>query len=724
VIKIQVNKQTLYLEPKTTLRFDLISNLFDDDVIPLSVVYPFNIPAPPNQSIFEFANFVEISRSVKSYSCDFYFAGYLLFAGTLYVTSYSNEYYRCSIVVNSFSEGFADKLLSEFDYGGDINIGGNPHAATNVAFHAEQIVKGLIQANYTFPLIYAPEFYGSVDDNNVSEYNEDWGGDAGAGDVGKYLNNYSRTGNTFPVNQVREDPECDNVYAMLPCAYLHYVLERVFYSEKYNLYGDFMTDEELQQLILFNNRPLDEKYTKYYVQASMTSQQVISLPTKILFADDSTGENEDDDNCYDAATSIYTAAYAGYHEVKLSIKAKAVINDVDGNFALMKVASFPPGAGIVMDEVTYTLYDYSTWYDIEISLKAYFDIGEEFYIYCNFQAGGIQSSATVKDGVIKVSHNSYCNLNQFSNILNLQNHMPPVTAGNLFNNLVKTFGLAVFVDTITKEIELAFKKDVISDNRYIDLTECLIAKTTEIEPSETDGVSFILNFADEFADYSDYTLLGHYPTFNDLPTPKELNQVAIVDCLNVAFIWKKDADTNTTSWLYFADVQYEQTIGDGSTEIEPDISTLTIHQGTDFICPQYKDTGSSPAFETGINDVDPILLFYRGMKEDDNANDYPFASCTKYDNNGSSAGNYEMISEAIFEEFLEPWHEWLIESETVSMKLDCNISHIIEIIKLFAPSKTATARKVRVKSLNYIPKKFSFMLSMNGVKETEAILVK
>ncbi len=722
MIKIKVNKQTLYLEPKTTLRFEMISNLFDDQVIPLSVVYPFNIPAPVNQLIFQFANFVEISRAVKSYNCDFYFAGYLLFTGTLYVKNYNSKYYRCSIVVNSFTEGFADKLLSEFDYGGDINIGGSPHSASNVAWHAEQIVKGYINANYTFPLIYAPEFYGDVDDNNFSEYNEDWGGDTGAGEVGKYLNNYSRTGNTFPFNQVHEDPECDNVYAMLPCPYLHYVLERVFLAENYCLFGDFINDVELQKLILFNNRPLDQKYEKYYVEAATSGYQNITYYawTKILF--DPSVYYIDNEGCWSTANNIYTAGSDGYHETKLSITCRSTLylTDVEVTFALIKVGT----PNIEVDTEIFICTQYQTWYDFDVSLSGWFDLGDQFFIAVRFRHSGFATNGTIANGVLKVYNTSYINLNLFSNIMNLQNHVPPVTAGSLINNLVKTFGLAFFINTITKEIELAFKKDIIDSKQYLDLTDNLVSETTEIEPTEMEGFSFQQKFDDEFADYSDYTFIGNYPTFNDLPTPQEVNQVAIVDNLNIAFTWKKDEDTNTLSWIYFADVQYIQTTGDGSTEVEPDLSTLTMHKGEDFVCPQFKDIGSSQAFETGVNDVDLILMFYRGMYEDDNGNDYPLASCTKFDNNGNSIGNYQMINEDLFEEFLKPWYDFLINSETITMKMDCNINDIIEIMKLFAPSKTGTARKVRVNNLNYIPKKFSFMLSMNGVKETEATLVK
>ncbi|MCD4681137.1 MAG: hypothetical protein K8S00_12200 [Bacteroidales bacterium] len=728
MIKIQVNNKTLYLEPKTTLRFELISKLFDDQVIPLSVVYPFNIPAAANQTVFEFANHVEISRSVKSYACEFYFGGYLLFSGLLYVKNFNSKYYRCSIVVNSFTEGFTDKLLDEFDYGGDIQIGGNPHHPTNVAWHANQIVKGLISANYTFPLIFAPEFYGSLDSNNKNEYNQDWGGDAGGGDVGKYLNNYSRTGNTFPVNQVHQDPECDNVYAMLPCPYLKYVLERIFFSEKYSLFGDFIKDTELQKLILFNNRTLDEKYKKYFVKASMTGQQNISIPTKILFQDDSTGDNEDENNRWNTATSIYTVAYTGYHETKINIRCKSTLSytDVEVHFALTKVGLTPPYIDQIVDTIFFTCDNYQTWYEFDVPFRSYFNAGDQFYIQVSFIRDAVppQTSGRIEDGVLSVYNSSYQNLNQFSNILNLKNHVIPVTAGALINNLAKTFGLAVFINTITKEIEFTFKKDILLSTKILDLTEALISESTQIEPATDEGFLFLLKFDDEFADYSNYDFIGNFAKFDDLPTPTEVNKIAIIDNLNVAFIFAKNEDTNTLSWLYFADVFYKQTTGDGSTEVAPDISTLTMHKGEEFISPQFLNIGSSPAFETGKNDIDLILMFYRGMHEDDNNNDYPLASCTRFDNNGNSIGNYEIINRDLFQKFLQPWYDFLVNSETVKMKLDCDLSNLVDIIKLFSAQRTTAARKVRVGNINYIPKKLSFLLSMNGIKETEATLVK
>ncbi len=730
MIKIQVKKQDLYLEPNTTLRFELISKLFDDQVIALSVIYPFNIPAPANQHVFEFTNQVEVLRSARSFECEFFFDGYPLFNGLLYVKNYGNKYYRCSIVVNPFSEDFSDNMLSVIDYGGDIDIGGSPHNPLNVTDHAKQITNGFLTADYTFPLIFAPEFYGSLDSNNKNDYNKDWGGDAGDGDVGKYLNNYSRSlsSSGFPVNEVHEDPDADNVYAMLPTAYLKFVLEKVFASEGFGLFGDFINDAELQKLILFNNTPLDEKYKKYFVKASMTSNQDISIPTKILFEDDSTPDNEDVDNRWEPTNSIYTVAHDGYHDVKINIKAKSTLSflDVDAYFAIVKKSPIAPAFDTVLDSTSFVCANYQTWYEFDVAFNEYLNVGDKIYFLTNFVRDAVppQTSGRIDEGVLTISNASYQNLNQFSNILNLQNHVPDVTVGSLINNIAKTFGLAVFTNTITREVELSFKKDILLSTGYLDLTESLIIDTQKIEHSKDDGFLFFMRFDEEFADYSEYEFLGNYATFDDLPTPTEANKVAVVLNLNVAFIFSNNEASDPLNWVYFADVFYPQTAGNGATEISPDLNTLTMHIGENFISPQYKDIGSSPAFETGKNDIGITLMLYRGLRPDKDNDYYPLASCTKFDTNGNSTGDYEMTNSALFADFLQSWYEFIIDSETVKMKLDCNVKDIIEISKLFSPQRKNPVRKVRIRNINYLPKKFSFVLSMNGINETEATLVK
>jgi hypothetical protein len=728
MLQITVDGTSLWLEPDTKLRYELNSTIFDREAIPGSIIYPFDIPISKNQQVFNYAHFVEINSKVRIYDCVVSAGGFTLIKGKLLVSKINYMYYRCSVVDNAFSENFQKQKLNELSYS-DITIGGTPHSATNVAFHAEQVVKGNVDADYTFPVIFAEYFYGDLDeDTGEAEFNPDWGGDDGAGAVGKYINNYNASGGNFFYNSIHEDPLCDNVYSMVPFPYLHALLEKLFNDENYQLTGDFMDDTELAKLIIGNNYPLDAKEKKYYVRVSMLSDQEVTSEEVVEFNDESSGDNEDDDNAFTTATHKYEIQGIGYHQIKASFNYRN-----EGTEAQVRTSWSLKRDGVEVDGDTITgvtgqsgtiIIDFTEF--IEIG-----EVGEEYWITVFFEEYDAVGSAwgtcngEVSNGELIISNNSQSDLNIFSNTLNIANHLPEITVSELVNAIRLCFGLAFYFDHSGKVTQIDFLKDLVAGNKYLDLTNNLIEKTFELELKETETYRFLLNYHLDVVDYSNYEYLGAYDTYDDLPTPNAVNKVALVVNSNVIYIYKKNADTNELEWTFLSDNIYP--LGSGDTDIDPDVTTLPMHIGNDLLTAQTKLTASSPAFETGINDFPFILLFDRGMQEDDNGDDYPMAGLVAYDLAGTLIANYEFKFDGnlgLYAKFLSDWYDFLDDCETYRCMLDCNIKDMMDIMELFRPQKGVRKRKIRINNVNYIPQKITFILGMKEIEQAEAILVK
>lgn len=729
MIRIEIDNESIWLENKTKLRLELNSTLFQTDVIPGSVVYPFNIPVKGNESIFNHAHFVEINKLVKSFDANLFIGDSIRFSCKLLLKKISPKYYRSSIILNTFSTDFKDLNLTNLVYD-DITIGGTPHSATNVAFHAEQIVKGNLAADYTFPVIFAEFFYGELDDDtNEAEFNPDWGEDDGSGTkVGKYINNFVASAGTFPYNPVNENPECDNIHTMVPMPYVMPVLENIFSSENYLAFGDFFDNAELQKLILFNNYPLDQKYKQYFVRASQIGSQSFTGEAVIQFNDDSSGDNEDDDSAFNTSTYKYEIKARGYHQVKINLDYTN--NSIEAlhrvTWSLLKDTTVIDsgvisGPYVLSGELEINFTEFEDTGDIgsEYSLKVFFEDDDGL--------GWDSCNGTVEYGLIVVSNNSVSDLNQFANTLNITNHLPDIEAGGFLNAIRLAFGLSIFYDFEGKEIQFDFSKDVVTSPNYLDLTSQVIANIIELGFSDFTGFTFNIDYHNDVVLYDNYEYLGAFDTNADLPTPSGVNKVALVLSTNVINIYRKDHDTEEMGWLFFSDNFYDLVKEDGSEEINPGLSAQAMHRGNDLLTAETKGTGSSPAFETGVNEFDFILMFDRGMQEDDNGDDYPMASSVNLDLAGNSLGNYSLVMDGdagLYEQFLKPWYEFILNAEEVRRMFVCNETQMMEIIKLFSPQRGKKTRKCRIDNINYIPKKFSFIITMEGIEQVEGILMK
>jgi len=730
MIRLMVDNQyQVYLDKGTRLRLEYQMPYFDSEGIPVPIIYPFNIPIKKNVSIFSFAHLTLLQQRAIVFNVTMYFDDIPVLKGKFYIKTLTKDYYRGSIVFNGFSDDFKTKKLNELVYE-DIDIGGTPHSATNVAYHAEQIVKGFVEADYTFPVIFAENFYGEPDDDDLTEYNPDWGGDEGSGDVGRYINNYNAAAGAFPINMIREDPLNDNVAAMVPHPFVHNLIRKIFNDENFGCFGSFFDNEELHKLIIFYNFPLDEKYKKYYVQAEDEAYHLIEEGGNMLgYPDETTGENQDVDGCWNNSTNKYTVKNSGYHIINLWLRAKP---DYNVNYTTVKcILGLKNELGVIEFEQQFIVDNDLTYHDLLFEFEIFFntgDINKEYHFWFKFIVG----DSTDYFGAIWNEHfiaynSSYQNLNQFSNILNIANHLPPVEINTFFNTLTKAFGIGIFFDFINNNVQFSLVNDIFNSKKYLDLSHNVLSTDKETEILENNGYKLDIAFDRDVYTFDNYEFIGEFDTWDELPTPDNVNKIALEKSSNTIVIYRKDPDSNIFDWFYWSDNIYPVKSGGGIEPITADFSTLAMHIGNNLLTAQTKVIASSPAFETGDNDFALTLLFYRGMQENADGDEYPMASCVNYDRLGNEIGDYQLKmngDNGLYAKFLQSWYTFLGGSEEIKRYFHCNAVDFLNITSMFLPQKGVECRKIMVDNMICLPKKATFILTNEGIDQAEIIMLK
>jgi len=217
---------------------------------------------------------------------------------------------------------------------------------------------------------------------------------------------------------------------------------------------------------------------------------------------------------------------------------------------------------------------------------------------------------------------------------------------------------------------------------------------------------------DNFSIHSDYEFIGYYETFHHLPTPGSLNVVAVVLNTNTVYFYGV-IDEDAAGWSIFSDNYYDFLFGVARKGEKIPFSPVMMHLDRDEILssttirPITKLTASSAAFGTGRNDFGFQLLFFRGMCDD------------------IARVELQLPGEkGLVENYLKPWLDYMQDAETVKMNFDISPDRIQAVIDLFSIQHGRQSRKILVNGISYLPKKISFMLSIDSIKSCQADLLK
>ena len=650
-LEIIVDNTILDLYPDTSIAFEKTNPMFND-----IGSHTLNFPIPwtdKNKNLFGFPNRLTTVFTAEK-DCICRNGKKILYQGTIIIKSSSDKSGNCFISMDEGDYYYLIKqlLMKDVNYGSDVTLG---TTSQEVADYCTAVVpQAYPDVNFNFPCIYNPEFYGTGNEKNA--------------DFSSILNTWSLGSEWFLWNDIHEHPTKDNYSALVPFLYLHFIVFKILCHLNFKPLGTFWTNDDLKKLLVYNNYPLDWCEKKYYVKATSTMINYIHYGLEtVAISNDSTGSNEDNDNVFDntGGTARYYISSKGYHEIKFNfvVECDQVDPPPAGTYDFYIYIKETLGDTVIWQSPTYefqnieekTLTDIANFY-VDDSMVGYY-----LKIYCKAVDGDsfeVHSGATV---IIK--NISYCTLNQYAKSLTYSNHVPDKIAGDWIKTIEDTLGFVSFVDNVKREHRMF---------SYNDLFTAELPEANDLTTKVLEGINIEFeryrtkqNFTfdndgytdNNFIKYENYSSLGNFNTEDDLPNPYKIGVIAFITSLNQVWITKLDDTGETIVWALLTDNWFELVTGreiDTLIEMIPEAGPLLLIDYDIYnIIPRIKNTSSSPAYDTGINDIPNRLMFYNGIKENVSGYNYPQASPF------SDSGNLDLTIESINENFKQKYIEWL-----------------------------------------------------------------
>ncbi|PXX96921.1 hypothetical protein DF185_19975 [Marinifilum breve] len=730
MIRLKIDSQTLVLDPKTQLRLEMNMPMFDSEAIPPNVVYPFDVPVDDsgiNTRIFKHSNYVETWNKKRVYNCQLEFDDSLELYGRLVLLNPTKKKFRISIILNQDNENLKDvklnKLELQFINAGDI-----------VTYANDAVKKKWPEVPMQFPTIFNSDFYGERKTNDEGQIESN---------NPAYLEhmNYYNTASGFPRNDAN-----GNKYVMCPQPYLFEVIAKAL--EKFDRFGSWYEDAEMQKLLIYSNRAMDNR-KEGFMKASRNEgdPQEISGFGSLEFPDESSLDNGDPQALFDGTR--YTIGRSGLHRIVAKI---GIINggikydpergNEEGIYTYKYRLSLLQESNSVwsyetpfMEGVADGLFPEFVDVDQEVDITEE-QVGEKFTFRVEFQAkedGHLIAGAWgyFAEGYIKITNAGGSIINSFSNTIDMKTLVPELRIGEFLNNLKNQFGLAVFIDSQMKQVEFELIKNIVESRNYIDLTRSVLWDE-DFELFEPAGWKFSLGSGsdDEYNDdqsIQDRTFAGEYLTRAAFPVPEE-NHYAIATKNNSIYVTVYNSE-GELDWKYYCG--NHEILEIGSSENQKDINSgVSPMLMKDNFIPMIKQEGYTSSFNSDGDKPEFRLMFYHGFEDPQTPTSFPSASSTRFNARGNEVGNLDLRHDGIkglFKQNWKPWCDFMQYSEEVKRKFLINTQQLLQVIELFGPQKKPAGdkvRKIRVGSINYIPKQFTALLSMNGIEDTESILVK
>jgi hypothetical protein len=241
MIAIQVGSKYLDLLPSTKVNFKIKSDFFEQNERAVSShTLPFDIPrTSQNERIFQYVSLSEIQNNEALHECQIYLYNLPWKKGTIEILSWEKDTYKITVFtdISIFLLRMEDSLKS-LDLGSVItgtNFGTNQSYFDNSS--AMQLyVNASVSHTWTdacaFPQMLASNFF-----ENISYEG--------------YINQYVYGSNRYENAVASIAP--NTVYPFVPCVFVRYVLEKIQGFCNCKIEGDFMTDAELQKMLIVNN---------------------------------------------------------------------------------------------------------------------------------------------------------------------------------------------------------------------------------------------------------------------------------------------------------------------------------------------------------------------------------------------------------------------------------------------------------------------------------------
>lgn len=597
MIGIQMaNGEFLELPSEMQYAFDQTNPAFQEDFESGDHVFPIDIPAVgKNESLLDIPAKINNFSRVLNYDIIIWLGGSRWKPGRLKIDRPGTQQHSAYILTGVRSFDSLDKKLYEIPMGGDHVFGNTSDDIVDEANAA--VLKDITTTEYNFPTIRNEAFYGDT--------NPDWE---------YFINRWDVATASFRKNEFGGPGDPVNKDSLVPMVYMFHILKYVFLNEGF-LLVDQSNNTDLKLDVVYNNRPLDSR-SDYGLRAGLSAAQTGTWPTPgtvVEFDDISTAPNHDTLGGFNISLHNWAVTAAGIFRIRCSVfvKITSIIGYVNkltfrvalgsnGNFGVMSKLNYDPVERVVkgfqVGEIVRV--DFDRIYLLDASY-----IGQTLIVFPLELNGVVGGGNGINyefqtTSFLEITDLSQSTKNVYSNIINLQNHMPDVTVKDLLKFCMMHYNIQFDFDVINRNYFIKTKKVIpLPDAADIDITK-RAEPNHEIEVGEDTIKSIGFNWPgdddmlnENFIAYDKQNDIGAFNTFADFPTPVKEGLTALDLETNIRYIVGLDL-SSALEWQHFTDGFYDLVLNkEGNKELKDDITPLMMRRFTsvitgDVVCPQ------------------------------------------------------------------------------------------------------------------------------------------
>ena len=644
MIGLKINNTHIALKPETALDVEINNSLFDTEIMLGEFALPFEASKDGNNKTLGYFHDLLLQTRNKTFpDSQLQYKGLPLYKGIADILESSDEKFSISMRLNFSGLNCISRKLKDFDYDGLVTLGTD--MATVLDYLKDNCSLGYPVVNFNFPTIYNPNFY----DGKNPDYEN-------------FINYFDSD------SAVYYDSTASNRQTIIPMLYLHYIIKCGFAYDGYTVVNaGFMADTDMQKLMVYNNRALDQlggsaiTYTPDSCHVTCSSSQTINSNSaaSIQFDDETTSGNFDNGSNFGG--NAYTIPTDGNYFIKSKLYY-SVRNNPNPGVADTVEIRIKVGAttvysttktyygvnGIITEQITYNYNAGVPNIGQQIKIELYYLNGQYPTAYLD-----VLSSCYISVNEFTTVNS---NINEFQKTFDPVNHVPDITFMELLNSIRKTFNLTFQFDHTLKRVSILYYSNIVTQTP-VDLTDKELIGHKIKNNRENLYKLFNYNFgsndsrtSDNFLDYNDDDFIGEFNNPNEViaaypPDAIYFKKKVYIKCLHQ--IWEcKETAPSTYAWQYYTDAYFDFISNpEGSIEIKPNFHPAMMVYLDDYpnnasvVMPYIDNIGTSPEYALGENPYDFQMFFYHGLVDVNSSQAMPTASSCKYSLTGDNITN-------------------------------------------------------------------------------------
>lgn len=322
-------------------------------------------------------------------------------------------------------------------------------------------------------------------------------------------------------------------------------------------------------------------------------------------------------------------------------------------------------------------------------------------------------------------------------IIDLSNNLPDIDVITFIEDLKSYLSIVVFPNS-NNTADIKTFNQILEDINY-DSIDDIVENIEEISEEYISGFSLKAtnDSADEF--YSDnvhsidnYNRKNDVVFIGDLPASGNSdNDLRLCTFDNKFFAWQADPFDPPDRWIEVGYNLLDYIYGDGSYDISSSTDTLLMHRGTDpwmgqafhdWLTPRCSQKGNQPVLRNFQGNLCASrLLFYRGIDQNSEGEDYPLGTnhIYNYQGNKISTANLSLRSDTEYGRYEKLFKKWFYYKQNIFRNAIADINWDIHRLK-----NLRMYRKLRYKDNNFLINSIDVNIEKYKIRQRQTELVK